>query len=57
MVNLVGAYTDIMDMPVGGNLSAFCSMGSVFDNAVLVHKNLSCVIYCWPVTFQLQPIL
>ena len=33
-------------------------IGSSFDDAGLVHRNLLlCVIYLWPLTFQLQPIL
>ena len=59
MFSLVGTCPDIMDMLLGGNVSApaFQTMGLLFDNAVLVHKKLfSCVIYCWPLTFQLQPV-
>ena len=60
MFSLVGACTDITDMLLGGNVGApaFETMGSIFDGAVLVHKHfLFCVIYCWALTFQLQPIL
>ena len=47
-----------MDMPLGGNVSdpAFQTKDFVFDDAVLVHKFfLLCVMYCWPLTFQLLP--
>ena len=49
----------ILQICFGGNLSAlaFHTMDSVFDDAVLVHTNLLCDIYCWPLTFQLQPIM
>ena len=49
-----------MDMLLGGNISTpeFQTMGSIFEEVVLVHKNLFlCLMYCWPLTFQLQPIL
>ena len=47
MFSLVGTYTDIMDMLLGDNVSApaFHTMGSVFDDAELVHKNF--VIKCY----------
>ena len=57
---LVGACIDIKDILLGGNVSAptFCTIGSMFDGAVLVHINLLLfIIYCWPLTFPLQPIL
>ena len=60
VLSSVGACTDIMDMLHGGNLSApaFHTLGSLFDSDVLVHKNLLvCVIYCWPLPLQLEPIL
>ena len=55
----LGACTNIMYMLLDGNLSvhAFHTMGSMLDDAMLVHKNLLCVIYCWPLTFQLKLIL
>ena len=56
----VAACTDIMDMLLCNNVSdsSFQTMGSEFDAAVLVHTNLLLyVMYCWPLTFQLQPIL
>ena len=60
MFSSVGACTEIMDMLLGGNVSApvFQTIDSMFDDALLVHTNvLLCVIYCWPFTLQLQPIL
>ena len=43
---MVGACTDITDMPLVGNVNtpAFQTMGSMFDDAMLVHKNLLCYV-------------
>ena len=40
MSSLVGCCTDIMDMPLGGNINVpeFQTMGAIFDDVVLVHK-------------------
>ena len=49
MFSSVGAGTDITHMLLGGNLSAtaFHTMGSLFDDVVLGHKNLLlCVVCC-----------
>ena len=49
-----------MDIFLGGNVTApeFLIMGSIFDDAVLVHNHLLlCVMYCWPLKFQLHPTL
>ena len=47
MFSLIGACTDIMHMLFGGNFSAlaFGTMGSMFDDAVLVHKNFVGMCY------------
>ena len=57
---LCSACTTIMDMHLHRNWSApaFHIISYVFEDAVLLHKKLLlCVIFCWPLTFQLQPIL
>ena len=57
MSSSFGACPDITDMLLGGNVSN-PELGSTFNDTVLVHnKLLLCVMYCWPLTFQLQPIL
>ena len=44
----VGACTDITDILLGGNVSApaFQTMGSIFDDAVLVHTNFYYHLLC-----------